>query len=110
MRKAIAYFSAAALALSAMAGCGDSSNGTNANEVPVVVTVHDAAPTGVTVVSFSVQVTGITLQGSGSSNVSLLSNPVTVQLQNLATTSEILADSSAPAGTYSGMMITYSTP
>ena len=111
MRKALCYFSAAALALSAMAGCGDSSNNsTNSNEVPVVVTVHDAPLTGVTVVSFSVQVTGITLQGSGSANVSLLSSPVTVQLQNLGTTSEILAQSSAPEGTYSGMMVTYSTP
>ena len=111
MRKVLCYFSAAALALGAMAGCGGSSNNsTNSNEVPVVVTVHDAPPTGVTVVSFSVQVTGITLQGSGSSNVSLLSSPVTVQLQNLGTTSEILAQSSAPAGTYSNTMITYSSP
>lgn len=68
--------------------------------------MHDAPPQGVTVLSFAVQVTGIKLEGSGSSSANLLSNPVTIQLQNLQTGNEVLAQSSAEAGTYSSLVIT----
>jgi hypothetical protein len=69
--------------------------------------MHDAPPQGVTVLSFAVQVTGIKLEGSGSSSANLLSNPVTIQLQNLQTGNEVLAQSSAGAGTYSGLELTF---
>ena len=57
--------------------------------------------------SFAVQVTGIKLEGSGSSNANLLSNPVTIQLQDLQTGNEVLAQSSAEAGTYSSLVVTF---
>jgi hypothetical protein len=114
VRKNFSLILACPLVLALAAGCGSSHHGTTGaqNEVPVVVTIHDAPPQGVTVLSFAVQITSIELQGgstSGSTNNSgnLLSNPVTVQLQNLQTGSEILAQSSAAAGTYSGVAVTY---
>jgi hypothetical protein len=102
VRKRIFLISACPLVLALAAGCGGSGHGTTSsqNEVPVVVTMHDAPPQGVTVLSFAVQVTGIKLEGSGSSSANLLSNPVTIQLQNLQTGNEVLAQSSAEAGTY----------
>jgi Domain of unknown function (DUF4382) len=97
------------LVLALAAGCGGSNHGTTSSqsEVPVVVTIHDAPPQGVTVLSFAVQVTGIKLERSGSSSANLLSSPVTIQLQDLQTGNEILAHSSADAGTYSSLMITF---
>jgi Domain of unknown function (DUF4382) len=109
VRKKFFFILACPLVLALAAGCGSSNHGTTGaqNEVPVVVTIHDAPPTGVTVLSFAVQITGIKLEGSGSSNANLLSSPVTVQLQNLQTGNEILAQSSAEAGTYSSAVITF---
>ena len=94
MQKVVGYLSALAITLGFLSGCGSNNNSANnPNDVPVVMTIHDAPPTGVTVVSFAVQITGITLVGSGTPNASLLTKPVTVQLQNLATSSELLAES-----------------
>jgi hypothetical protein len=109
VRKNFFLYLACPLVLALAAGCGGSNHGTTGaqNEVPVVVTIHDAPPTGVTVLSFAVQITSIKLEGSGSSNADLLSSPVTVQLQNLQAANEILAQSSAAAGTYSSAVITF---
>src|ERR1700683_5422953 len=109
MRKAILCLSAIPLALSALSGCGGGNKTTTSNEVPVVMTVHDAPATGVTMLSFSAVIRCVTITNSSGTAVSLLSSPVTVNLQNLATQSDILADTSAPAGTYSSMMVTLSS-
>jgi len=107
---AAAIFSAAAFLV--MGGCSGRSDTTSANEVPIVVTVHDAPATGTSVLDFQIQITGIALQEStgSSKTVNLLANPVTVNLTSLQTQSELLATTSAPAGTYSGMMITFANP
>jgi hypothetical protein len=77
----------------------------------MVLTVQDQAPTGLTVLSFGIQITNVTLMGSGTqSNVTLVSNPVTLNLANLMAVAALLADKDVPAGTYSSMSITFSTP
>ena len=68
-------------------------------------------PAGLTIESFVVQVTGVSLTGTaGQANVSLLPRPVTVNLSNLATSNTLLANTSAPAGTYSGITLTFASP
>jgi filamentous hemagglutinin len=114
VRKAILWFSILPLACLSFIGCGGSSKTTPppANSVPVVLTIQDQPPAGITALSFAIQVTGVSLQTSagGSSSVSLLSSPVTVNLSNLQTVNSLLANTTAPAGTYSGITITFANP
>jgi hypothetical protein len=111
VRKAFFHFSIVPLICAALAGCGDSGRSTHANGVPIILTIQDQPPAGLTVLSFGIQVTGVSLRGTaGQADVSLLSNPVTVNLSNLETLNTLLADTSAPAGTYSGMTITLASP
>ena len=111
MRKVFFYFLIVPLICAALIGCGDDSRSTHPNAVPIVLTMQDQPPAGVTVLSFTVQVTGVSLQGTaGQTDVSLLSNPVTVNLSNQVTLNTLLANTSAPAGTYSGITITFSNP
>jgi hypothetical protein len=114
-KKIILCIAAISLAIgsSFLAGCGSTSATApsgSAGETPAVVTMHDTPPAGVTVLSFAVEVTGLTLTGSGSANASLVSQPVTMQLEGLTTTSDILTDTSVAAGTYSGMTMTFANP
>ena len=111
MRKVFVLFAAVPFLMALMAGCGGSGHHTTANSVPIVLTIQDQStiPSGLTVVSLTVQVTGVTLQGStgSQSSTSLLSSPVTVNLSNLQTMNELLANTSADAGTFNSIMITF---
>jgi hypothetical protein len=113
VRKAMLWFSVAPVVCLGLIGCGGSNKGTpTASAVPVVLTVQDQPPAGITALSFGIQITGVSLQssaGSGS-DVSLLSSPVTVNLSNLQTVNSLLANTTAPAGTYSGITITFANP
>jgi hypothetical protein len=109
VRKVMAILAFVPLAVAFMAGCSGNGHHITANDVPIVLTIEDQPPAGLTVVSFTVQITGVVLQGgTGSqSTVSLLSSPVTINLSDLQTMNSLLASTSAPAGTYSGIMITF---
>jgi hypothetical protein len=79
----------------------------------VSLTIHDNPPMGVTVLSFEIEVTGATLQPSGSSSsqpVSMLSEPQDIEIEHLQTESALLASRSVPTGTYSGLMVTFANP
>jgi hypothetical protein len=79
----------------------------------VSLTIHDNPPMGVTVLSFELEVTGATLQPSGSSSsqpVSMLSEPQDIEIEHLQTESALLASRSVPTGTYSGLMVTFANP
>lgn len=111
----LAYF-ATAIALSfALMGCSHAvfpqSGGTGGNSTsPMILTLHDSPPTtppGVTVTSFEVTITGVTLQPG---NISLLTNPQTVELTQLQTNSVFLQTTRVAAGTYTGITITYGSP
>jgi hypothetical protein len=113
VRKAILWLSVAPAICFGLIGCGGGGNKTPpASAVPVVLTVQDQPPAGVTALSFGIQITGVSLQSStgSDSSVSLLSSPVTVNLSNLQTVSSLLANTTAPAGTYSGITITFANP
>lgn len=113
MRKVLGCFLAVPLASLFIMGCGGSGHHTPpASQVPVVLTLQDQPPAGLTALSFGIQVSGVSLQPSDTSqqSVALLTTPVTVNLSNLQTLSTLLANTSAPAGTYSSITITLSTP
>lgn len=85
---------------------GNSSGGTS----PLILTLHDApptGPTGVTVTSFEVTITGAVLEPG---DISILSTPQTVELTQLQTNSVFLSTTQVPSGAYTSVQITYSTP
>jgi hypothetical protein len=97
-------------------GCSGSMSNSSPAPVPagatqVSLTLRDAPPTGVTVLSFKIEIVGAALQSS-SGNVSLLngSEPVEVELTKLETESAFLSTSQVSAGTYTGMQVTLANP
>ena len=111
MRKEILWFAIIPVVCLIFVGCGGGKSTPTASAVPVVLTIQDQPPAGLTALSFQIQITGVSLQGSSASNdVSLLSSPVTVNLSDLQTVNSLLANTSAPAGTYSGITITFANP
>jgi hypothetical protein len=89
------------------AGCSGKSTVTNGT--PMVVAIHDSAPTGVSVLAFSMTISGMSLMDNVQNTTSLIPSPVTVQFHDLLTQSALLAISSAaPPNTYPSMTITFS--
>lgn len=98
----------------AVAGCSHAvfpqNGGNGSGTSPVILTFHDAAPTGpagVTVTSFEVTITGAVLEPG---NVSLISTPQTVELTQLQTNSVLFPTAQVAAGSYTSLTITYSNP
>lgn len=76
----------------------------------MILTLHDAPPTtpsGVTITSFEVTISGVTLQPG---NISLLTSPQMLELTQLQTNSAFLQTTQVAAGTYTGITITYASP
>ena len=73
----------------------------------VSLSLRDAPPAGVTVLSFEVTVNSATLQPG---NVALVNTPVTVEVEHLQTESAFLSTISAPAGAYSSISLTFANP
>jgi len=73
------------------------------------VTVTDTPPTGVTVLSFEVSVTGATLNPGG---VDLLAGrgPVRIEVEQLETESAFLSTASVAPGTYTSLNLTFANP
>jgi len=98
-----------------LAGCSHavfptSGGGGGSSTSPVILTMHDTPPTvpsGVTLVSFEVTITGAELEPN---NVSLLSTPQTVELTQLQTNSEFLSSTKVATGTYTSLKLTYANP
>jgi len=110
VKKVLLYASIIPVICAALAGCGSNGRTTGANAVPMVVTIQDQPPAGLTVLSFGIQITGISLQRSGKSDVSALSAPVTVNLSDLSTVDALVSNTSVPAGTYTGLTVTFASP
>lgn len=116
MRKAISCLGLILPVVIVLAGCGGGMSSTltpsGTNMAQVSLTIHDNPPMGVTVLSFEIEVTGATLQPSGSSSqpVSMLSEPQDIELEHLQTESALLASRSVPTGTYSSLMVTFGNP
>ncbi len=101
----------AALCLAGCSGTTTSPN-TSSGMVPVSMTIHDTPPSGVSILSFEIHITGASLQPSDSSaaSVSLLSAPDEIELEHLQTNSAFLGSASVPAGSYSGLSVTFANP
>lgn len=80
---------------------------------PMILTIHDSNPTlpsGVTVTSFEVTVTGATITPSSGTPVSLVSAPQKIELTQLQTNTVYLSTTQVAPATYTGLTITYSSP
>jgi hypothetical protein len=123
MRRA-AQFLFIAVFLLFLSGCGSQSpvtttpptNPTPA-DVPVSLTVTDTPPQGVTVLFFQLNLTGATLTSSTGGSVSLYPGllqqnaypAIPVNVTQLQTDSAFLASANVPAGTYTGLSLTFSS-
>ena len=73
----------------------------------ITLTITDAPPTGVTVLSFEVTVNGAILNPG---NVPLLSAPQKIEVKELETNSAFLSTVNVPAGTYQGITVNFTNP
>jgi len=101
------------VSLISLAGCGGGASSTTPAPIgqngsaQLSVVVRDAPPSGVTVLSFEVTVTGATLQPG---NVSLVNNPVQIEVKRLEVEAALLSTINVPAGTYSSISVTLANP
>lgn len=98
-----------------LAGCGGGSMSTSVNgnnpfmpgSSTVSLTITDAPPAGVTVLSFEVSVNGAVLNPG---NVSLISSPQKIEVKELETESAFLSTANVPAGTYQSITVNFTNP
>lgn len=96
-------------------GCGGSYSNNMTTAPPastsqtsaVTLTVTDAPPAGVTVLSFEVTVNGAVLNPG---NVQLITNPQRIEVKQLETDSAFLSTMNVPAGTYQSITINVTNP
>ena len=94
--------------LSACSGGSSVSSGPpGAQAARVSLTLRDAPPTGVTVLSFELTIVSAVLQPG---NASLLTNPTQVEVKHLEVESALLNTVNAPPGNYSSIDVTVSNP
>lgn len=101
---------AALSALLLFSGCGTRPlNGGigNGSSAPFTLAVTDTPPSGVTLLSFTITVSGAVLQPN---NVSVLNAPVTLEVTQLQTDTNLLANMDVPSGTYTDLVLTFSNP
>jgi Domain of unknown function (DUF4382)/Domain of unknown function (DUF5666) len=119
MRKSLPFIFIPALSTFLLSGCGSSGAPTcdcPAAPQPVVsMTMTDDPPAGVSVLFFQVSLTAATLTPATGSPVSLLGNitnptPLQIDVTQLQALSEFLGTASAPAGTYTGLNLTFANP
>ncbi len=93
-----------------LAGCGDSSSPitpVTPGDVSVSVTMGDAPPAGVSVLSFEISVTKAVLQPG---NIALISHPSDIEMSRLETERAFLNTTTVPAGSYSSVDVTFANP
>lgn len=107
--RALGLFLLASLIL--LAACGGGSDSTppppQGGSAPVSITIKDAPPAGVTVLSFEVTITGAVLQPG---NVSLVSTPIEIEVKQLEVETAFLNTINVPAGTYNSLVLTVANP
>jgi hypothetical protein len=80
---------------------------TSASSGTINLVVQDTPPTGITVLSFQLQIASATLQPG---SISLLKHPATVDLAQLVTDTSFLASQVVDSGTYTSLTVTYANP
>ena len=112
MRKSLFLVLTLAFAVASVVGCGGSYSAPPpppAQAAQMSVSLTDAPPAGVTVLSFEVSVTGASLAPG---NVDLLAGktPPRIEVKKLETESAFLSTLSIPAGTYTSLSLTFANP
>jgi len=112
MRKSFLLLAVTFLTVACITVCGGSYTAPpppGAQAAQMSVSITDAPPAGVTVLSFEVTVTGASLSPGG---VDLLAGktPPRLEVKNLETESAFLSTLSIPAGTYTGLALTFANP
>jgi hypothetical protein len=110
-RRLLIAFTVFALAVMS-AGCGGAHqiSSTQINNVPVSFAMTATAatpPVGVSILSFELTLSGAQLEPG---NVSLLTSPVTVELARLQAEVSLLAGTTVPQGSYTGISLTFANP
>ena len=82
---------------------------TPAGSTSLNFTIRDTPPTGVSILSFEITVTGAVLH-QGTTNVSILSSPVKVEITQLQTESAFLSTQGVAPGTYDSITVTFANP
>ncbi|MCI0348513.1 MAG: DUF5666 domain-containing protein [Acidobacteriales bacterium] len=103
---------AAGLLLLVACGSDQNSNLPTIGGTPVSLSMTDAPPSGVTVLSFEVTLTSAVLQSApgGPGNFSLLQAPIEIEVKKLETETAFLNTSAVPPGTYNGIVVGFSNP
>jgi Domain of unknown function (DUF5666)/Domain of unknown function (DUF4382) len=113
MRK-LAFLASAVLSVVALtAGCGSGTQPTQPLAPrSLSLSIRDNPPTGVSVLSFEINVTGASLQPSDPKKpaVSLVTTPIEVELTQLETEKALLNALNAPDGIYSSISLTFANP
>ncbi len=113
MRKLAFLTSAVLIVAGLVGGCGGGSQTTQPLAPrSLSLSIRDNPPTGVSVLSFEIAVTGASLQPSDTSqpSVSLVSSPIEVELTQLETEKALLNAVNAPEGTYSSISLMFANP
>jgi len=112
MRKSFLLLASTFFAVACIPGCGGSYTAPpppGAQAAQMSVSITDAPPAGVTVLSFEVTVTGASLS-PGSVDLLVGKTPPRLEVKNLETESAFLSTLSIPAGTYTGLALTFVNP
>jgi len=103
-----------ALVLSGCGGYSKPGTGPGTQSATMSLSVTDAPPTGVTVFSFEVTLTGATLNGTGiyATNIDLLAGkgPQRIEVKHLETENAFLNLARVTPGTYTTLNLTFSNP
>src|SRR6266853_2070074 len=96
-----------------LAGCGGSYSapviGPGPQSAQVSVSLTDAPPAGITVLTFEVTVTGATLN-PGSADLLAGKGPVRIEVKKLETENAFLSTANIVAGNYTSLTLTFSNP
>ena len=112
MRRVLFSMFAVALSFVFLASCGNYSPMNPRNDrhdALVSLSMTDAPPAGVTILSFEVSLTGATLNPG---NADLLGgkSPIRIELKNLETEAAFLSTASIPTGNYSTLNLNFANP
>jgi hypothetical protein len=78
--------------------------------VPVSLSITDDPPVGVTVLFFQVNLTAASLQPASGTAVSLINNPIPIDVTQLQALSAFLNTANVPTGTYNSLNLTFANP
>jgi hypothetical protein len=113
MRKLALLASAVLSAAALVAGCGGGTQPTQPLAPrSLSLSIRDNPPSGASVLSFEIDVTGASLQSSDASKaaVPLVTSPIEVELTQLETEKALLNALNAPDGTYTSISFTFANP